>query len=162
MKAVAPIALIIATLAAVAGGAFLLVRASSSDGIEIVLPTAEPTSEVELKVYLSGAVQEPGVYSAEEGDRLADVIARAGGATEEADLDAVNMAVRVRDADHWHIPRVGEEVAGSQAQGAETQDKIDLNSADAALLQTLPGIGETRAEAIIRYREANGGFSSVD
>ena len=154
MKLASQIVLVLATLAAVAGGAFLLLRDSSSGGIEIVLPTATPAAE--LRVHVSGAVRSPGVYAVNDGDRLADAIAAAGGADEDADLAAVNLAVRVKDEDHWHIPRVGEasQVSSFQqaGQGAGPSGKIDLNSADLEMLKSLPGIGDVKAQAIILQR----------
>ena len=73
---------------------YLLVRSPSSGGnIEIVLPMAAPASETRLSVYVSGAVRNPGVYTVDEGDRLLQVIEAAGGATADADLAAVNLAI---------------------------------------------------------------------
>ena len=116
-----------------------------------------------MRVYISGAVLSPGVYAVIEGDRLTRVVEAAGGATEDADLAAVNLAVRVADEDHWHIPRLGETVPAETATAAGTlAGKIQINSADADELASLPGIGPVRAEAIMRYREANGPFFSAE
>ena len=161
-KLLSQMVLIAAMLAAVAGGVFLLVRGSSSGGaFEVVLPTAVPAS-AELKVFVSGAVRNPGVYTANEGNRLAQLIAVAGGATDDADLAAINLALRVEDEDHWHIPKLGEASQTSAAQGGSPSGKIDLNSATVDELESLPGVGEVRAPAIIRYREANGPFARVE
>jgi len=172
---------------AAAGGVVMTVWPSASAGdiqvVEIV-PTAAPApasasnqSETQVGVYLSGAVINPGVYVADGGSRLANVLLLAGGATAEADLTAVNLAAIVHDEDHWHIPERGEVLSssaglpkpGENAQpAAAVQDaqrgngKIDLNSADIELLKSLPGIGDVRAQAIVSYREANGEFASVD
>ena len=159
-KLISQVLLVVATLAAVAGVVILLVRDSSSGGIDIILPTA--TSAPELRVHLSGAVQNPGVYAADEGDRLAQVIEAAGGAAEGADLAAVNLAVRVKDEDHWHIPRLGEAPQAASSPGIGLTGKVNVNTADLQLLIGLPGIGEVRAQAIISYRDANGPFSSVE
>ena len=162
MKLVSQIVLIAVTLAAVAGGVVLLLRGPSSAGMEIVLPTATPPSEAELKVYISGAVRNPGVYTLNKGDRLDQAIEVAGGTTVDADLSAVNLALRVRDEDHWQIPRRGEAPSTSAVRRTGTAGRIDINSATAAELESLPGIGEVKAESIISYREANGPFSSVE
>ena len=74
----------------------------------------------------------------------------------------MNLAAKVRDEDHWHIPKVGEVAEGTSAGPPGRSDTIDLNTADVALLTTLPGIGEVKANAIVRYREANGPFSSIE
>lgn len=83
-------------------------RGSLSGGIEIVLPTPAVVDREDLKVYISGAVREPGVYEASPGHRLEDVVNMAGGPSDDADLDAINLATRVKDEDHWHTPRIGE------------------------------------------------------
>ena len=159
--------------------------ASASDiRVVEIAPTAAPLpadasnqAETQVGVYLSGAVVNPGVYMADGGSRLANVLLLAGGATAEADLTAVNLAAIVRDEDHWHIPERDEVLSSftglpKPGESAETaaavQDaqrgngKVDLNSADAELLKHLPGIGDVRAQAIVSYREANGEFASVD
>ena len=154
--------------AIVAGGVYLVRTSNTGGGIEITLPTPTSVAVEVLKVHISGAVQNPGVYQVEDGDRLEDVVAAAGGATAEADLASVNLAVRVNDEEHWHIPVPGESPSaeGSSGTGAPAVRaegaKIDLNSATAEELIDLPGIGEVKAEAIVRYRASNGPFSSVD
>ena len=176
---VSQIVLAAAILASLAGGLFLVVKSSTGGGIEIVLPTATTTVRRDFKVYITGAVETPGVYEVAEGSRLEDVVAAAGGATEDADLDAINLAARVGDGDHWILPKLGEsaasDIAGPATQSAgglqptngpqsaaPAQGKINVNSASAAELEELPGIGEVRAGAIVAYREANGPFASID
>jgi competence protein ComEA len=155
-----------AVIAAFAGGVYFFVRGPASGGsIEIFLPTATPKPPDQtagLKVYVSGAVRSPGVYSVDPESRLVQVIEAAGGATKDADLAAVNLAARVRDEDHWHIPKVGEPAPTPAAIGAGPLGKIDLNSASLDLLKTLPGIGDVKGRSIISYREANGPFTSVE
>jgi competence protein ComEA len=158
----------LAVAVALAGAIFLLVRSGSAGkSIELVVPTPTATEAIVLKVYVTGAVRNPGVYEVQVGDRLAEVLAAAGGPTEGADLDAVNLAARVRDEEHWHIPMVGEavEVAGGSGQSSgvvATSGRLDINAATLDELVGLPGIGDVRAAAIIRYREANGPFTRVE
>ena len=158
----------VAIAASLAGAVVLLVRSSTSGGIiEIVLPTPAPERVAELKVYVTGAVHNSGVYVVREGDRLAEAVAAAGGATEEADMSAVNLAARVRDEDPWHIPVVGEVPPATPAGGSKTTAlsgpaKVDLNSATAEELTKLPGIGPVLAQRIADHREANGRFAVVD
>ncbi|MFJ5758087.1 helix-hairpin-helix domain-containing protein [Neobacillus sp. NPDC093182] len=126
----------------------------------------EPESFI---VDVKGQVKMPGVYSSSQDERVIDVVQRAGGVTENADESKVNFAEHVQDAMVIYIPAKGEE--GSIPQGltsnpSETggtkQGKINLNKADENELQNLPGIGPSKAAAIMEYRETNGPFKSVE
>ncbi len=157
--------LALAIVAAAAGVVAILLRDSSPGAVEIVLPTSTPPSDV--RVYMTGAVNQPGVHRVEEGARLADAVEAAGGAAPDADLVAVNLAMRVADEDHWHIPRIGEAVPPSttvpgSAVSPGGSDKLDVNSASAEELETLPQIGEVRARDIIAHRDANGPFDTIE
>ena len=161
MRLVPQLILAVLVLAATAAGIVWLVRSSPDRGVEIVLPAPSSTPVVQVKAYISGAVGDPGVYALTGEPRLADLIQAAGGALDEADLTAVNLAARIEDEDHWHIPLPGESAAlEKRAEGSP--DLIDINSAGASLLVELPRIGETMAQRIIDYREVNGPFSSVE
>lgn len=169
MPRVVNLVIIVAAIAAVAGGVVLFLRdGGEGEPVRIVPPPAVSSetspAESESKAYVTGAVRQPGLYTIKAGDRLADLIDLAGGITEDADMQAVNLAVRVNDQDHWTVPKLGEPtVVPSNAVSMEpTSDKVDLNTADAKSLETLPGIGETRAQAIIRHREEHGPFKRVD
>ena len=169
MPRIVNLVIILATIAAAAGGVALFLRdGGGGEPVRIVPPptvsSVESRAELESKAYVTGAVRQPGLYTIKEGDRLADLIALAGGITEDADMQAVNLAVRVKDQDHWTVPKVGEPtlVLPNAFSIEPTHDKVDINSADAKLLETLPGIGETRAQAIIQHREEHGPFKQVD
>ena len=161
-------ALVLAVAAALAGAAFLTWRATAGESapLELVLPTPGPPSTVdasEIKVYVTGAVVMPGVYSLREGARLHELVEAASGVRADADLDAINLAARIRDEDHWRIPVRGEKAAAdSIASQAASPGRIDLNSATAEQLRSLPNIGEVRAQAIVSFREARGPFAAVD
>ena len=157
--------LVLAVAAALVGAAFLTWRATAGEGvaIEFVLPTPAPPSVAEIKVYVTGAVVMPGVYSLREGARLHELVEAASGVRADADLDAINLAARVKDEDHWRIPARGEAAAAlSTVSQAVSPGRIDLNSATVQQLQTLPNIGEVRARAIVSFREARGPFASVE
>ncbi len=158
MKVLLQVLLAVAVIAALSGGIVLLVKQSSGKSLEILLPT--PTPELQIQVYVSGAVENPGLYTLREGERVAQAVQAAGGPTEEADLERVNLAARVQDEDHWHIPRIGEEV--TPVDVADADGRININVAPVALLESLPQIGPVRAQAIVAYREANGPFSRVE
>ena len=160
MKLASQAVFAVAAAAAVGGVLYLLVSASTpSDGMEILLPTPAPS---DIQVYVTGAVREPGVYTVGANARLAAAVEAAGGVTDEADLDAVNLAARLVDEAHWHIPARGEASAPAQQVGKAAGGRIDINSASVESLVSLPQIGEVRAAAIVAYREANGPFATAE
>lgn len=107
-------------------------------------------------VHVCGAVVYPGVYELPVGSRINDAVLLAGGFDAEADREIVNLVEEITDGQQVRIPFIGEQktIAGSGL--------IDINSATAEQLCQIPGIGESRAEAIIKYRDANGGFESLE
>ena len=155
MKASVQLVLLLLCLAALGVGATVLLLQPSPGRIEVALPTATP--QPELKVYVSGAVIRPGVYVVQPGDRLENVLAMAGGLTGDADQQRVNPSLRARDEAHFYIPSIGEQVDSPEEYPAGA--RVNINTASAAELQTLPGIGPGRAGDIIEYRTAAGSFS---
>jgi competence protein ComEA len=133
--------LIIAFLIAVIviGGIVAWQRYSPAQPVEISLP---PNPEFQGEVYLGGAVSNPGFYPLESEDNIEDLIQTAGGTTDDADLTGLKL----------YVPRVGEE---------QPPQKIDINRAEAWLLEALPGIGPSKAQAIIDYRQQHGTFRSI-
>jgi competence protein ComEA len=126
--------------------------------LEIRLDGA-PTAEIQ--VYVAGAVAQPGVYYLHDGDRWIDALEAAGGPAADADLESVNLALRLRDEDQVLVPRFEEAATPVAALGAAQVppgEPIDLNSAPAALLEALPGIGPTRAGRIVESRQTTGPF----
>ena len=122
--------------------------------------------ETDIFVYVCGKVNFPGVYKLEEGSRVYEAIEAAGGALEEADLDSVNQAELLTDGQQIKIYSK-EEISQGTAVNNESSlnvssGKVNINTADKNLLMTLPGIGESRAGDIIRYRDEHGLFSSID
>lgn len=140
---------------AVGIGFLLNERFSGSEPLELDL--AEVPAE-EIRVYITGAVQRPGVYPMQDGDRWVDALEAAGGPTEDADLAAVDLARRVRDEETVLVPRLGQTAAAEAVQGP----LVNINTASAEELETLPGIGEVRANHIIDSRQEDGPFASVD
>lgn len=133
----------------------------------------EPVQEI-IIVDIKGAVKNPGVYQAEADMRVIDIIDSAGGLSETADPDRVNLSERVADQMVIYIPAVGEasdvpvaapeNTLAEQGNGNEEAgtEKVDINTADVVLLQTLNGIGEKKAALIIAYREENGSFQTIE
>src|SRR5687767_13999618 len=110
-----------------------------------------------LTVHVAGAVRRPGLYRLLEGKRVADAVARAGGATAPADTAAINLAAPLADGMQVLVPRRVPGSAGKTARG-----RVSLSSATAAELDGLPGVGPVTAQKILDYRAEHGGFRSVD
>lgn len=120
-------------------------------------------------VDLKGAVKKPGVYDATEGDRVIDVLKKAGGLLENADRNQINFALRIYDEMVIYIPEEGEglfETNGAEGMTSisvqQNDGRINLNKATEAELQTLPGIGPSKAAAILEHRETNGPFKAIE
>lgn len=124
------------------------------------------TQEAVIFVDIKGAVKNPGVYQMKAGDRVKDALDAAGGLTDEADSQKVNLAQRVEDQMVIVVPKVGEEVteipAGVTSKEAAKDGKVNINTATVEELKTLKGVGEKKAEAIIEYRKKNGSFQTKE
>jgi competence protein ComEA len=107
-------------------------------------------------------VHEPGTYTLPPGSLVDDAVRVAGGPTADADLERINLARELYDSDQVHVPRFGEVLSTPTPYGVSADGRIDINLADAALLETLPGIGPTIAQRIVEYREMNGYFTTVE
>ena len=140
-------------------------------------PRQPPAGET-VAIHVAGAVLRPGLYHLGGGARVADVIAAAGGCGPHADLERLNLAARVADGQRIFVPRRGEPVPadvnggggaalGGGATGPDAADgagragPVDLNTADVAALDSLPGVGPATARAIIEERARRGGFRST-
>lgn len=116
-----------------------------------------------IMVFISGAVYNPGVYELADNSRVIDVLEMGGGATAYADLNRINLAAFLSDAQHIIIPTYGEEVFLVESPQAQAQNNlININIADQNTLQTLPGIGPVISQNIVNHRENNGPFTSVE
>lgn len=136
----------------------------TKDGGEEASPAADvfcqDGRETLIYVYVCGAVAEPGVVAVPEGSRAADALAAAGGFGGDACQTAVNLADWVSDGQMLYFPTLEEAAVAAPPDGGA--GLVDINTADAALLCTLPGIGESRAADIISYREKNGKFACCE
>lgn len=119
-----------------------------------------------ILVDVKGEVKQPGVYELDTDSRVQDVIALAGGLTAEANQQAINLAQKLTDEAVVYVPSFEEEleepVGLLSLTSASNSDKVNINTADQAQLQTISGIGAKRAQDIIDYREVNGRFQTVD
>lgn len=161
----------VALICAIAFGSYLLYeRRPRPEAMEIIEPTAGPTAtEALIQVHVAGAVRDPGVHALPPNCRLTDALDAAGGLTDEADQEQLNLADFVWDGQRVFVSRIGAPPPPSPTPGraqsneAEPSDRsggpININTASAADLETLPGIGPVYAQRIIAYREASGPFS---
>ena len=131
--------------------------------------TSDTAEEENCYVYVCGAVEHPGVYVLKEGSRIYEAVALAGGLTEDAGLESVNQAEMVTDGQMVCILTKEEVAAGitvDSVGAAVTSDaeniQVNLNTASAAELMTLPGIGQSKADSIIAYRDIKGNFSRIE
>ncbi|AEN87547.1 MULTISPECIES: helix-hairpin-helix domain-containing protein [Priestia] len=122
-----------------------------------------------VMVDIKGAVQKPGVYQLPKDARVKDALAQAGGATKEADLRQLNLASKLQDEMAVYIPAAGEEIPPSSpississSGTSNNQPLVNINTATTDELQTLNGIGPSKASAIVSYREENGLFQKVE
>jgi competence protein ComEA len=139
--------------------------------VGLAQPVAEPTpTPSSILVHVAGEVRRPGVYEFPEGDRVIDAIDAAGGGRGDAALDELNLAAPLTDGSQVLVPGRSAAARAPVVEGSSTTTgaadatpaKINVNTADAAELEELPGIGEVLSQAIVDYRAENGPFSSVD
>ena len=150
--------------------AVILIQVLKPSPQPVILSTATPTpaqmatpTPCMLHVYVTGAIQRPDVYLLPEGSIIKDAVAAAGGATEEADLERINLALPVTDGQQVHVPRIGEDSSPVQPPSAQpAAARVNINTADAATLESLPGIGPSLAQRIIEYRQTHGPFERIE
>jgi competence protein ComEA len=153
---------------------YLFIRSDVQDDIafeETSSPLINETSQktslaneepIIMMVDVKGAVRIPGVYVAEEAERVIDLIKKAGGFTDKADQNQVNLSQHVEDEMVIHVPNLGDSENIQIGSNLSQNNLVNINKASDSELQTLPGIGPSKALAIIEYRDTNGGFQTVD
>ncbi|QIK64653.1 ComEA family DNA-binding protein [Leucobacter viscericola] len=136
-------------------------------------PASQPTP-AKIFVHVVGEVAKPGLVELAPGTRVAEAVTAAGGATPAAVLDAVNLARVTSDGEQIVVPNAEQVAAGIQTSPSAVQSTsegasqgpsgslVNLNTADAALLETLPRIGPSLAQRILDWRQANGAFATID
>jgi len=113
-------------------------------------------------VHICGQVKNPGVYSFPEGSRVFDAVEAAGGFTETADRDSVNLALTLSDEGKIYILSKEEQKNETNQDQSQTDQKINVNRATLNELMTLPGIGQKRAESILKLRDKKGSFQTIE
>jgi competence protein ComEA len=144
------------------GGRTLLRDRGSPVTPPLIRPTAahpSPSGQGRLYVHVVGGVRHPGLYRLPQGSRVADALARAGGATPKAQVELVNLAAPLADGQQIVVPRRGT-LAAAGVSGAT--GPVHLNTATLEQLDALPGVGPVTAQKILAYRQEHGAFGSVD
>ncbi len=136
---------------------------------EVATDATKERAETMIYVDIKGAVKVPGIYQLKNQQRIWDALALAGGVSEEADTAQVNYAQKVKDQMIIYVPKKGEPVPQSLETLQESapaqqnqEEKINLNTATEAELQTISGIGAKKAQEIIRFRDEQGPFKTVE
>lgn len=149
---------------------------SKIENIEDVKTINKPENMTKkISIYISGAVNSPGVVELKSNERLMEGVKLCDGLTDEADTNRINLAMKVKDEGHYIIPKEGEEIAlndsnenveNNNNDGNDSTEgdnkKININGASKEELDSLPGVGEVTAQKIIDYREENKEFKSID
>ncbi len=145
----------------VLGGVLWIVARSPRGNSVALLP---PPTPAPLVVDVAGAVPRPGVYELPDGSRVKDAVDAAGGFLAEADRTGLNLAAPLEDGQQLQIPFLAgaEPVGAARVDEPAALDLIDINTADAETLSTLPGIGPTLAQRIVEYRETWGDFYYIE
>ncbi|MEA0555009.1 helix-hairpin-helix domain-containing protein [Lysinibacillus irui] len=134
-----------------------------------LIDSTKETAIQQVFVDIKGAVLYPGVYELQQDQRIRDAVQLAGGYTEDADTQLINHAQKVQDEMVIYIPEKGEQLEEGTtnfislpAENNSNEQKININKADVSALSTLPGIGPSKAQSILSYREENGPFQTID
>lgn len=170
-------ALVIVAVVAFCGGNLYQEWRAKGEGLTLVKGEAVASEEAaasaseetpasgEVVVHVAGAVSAPGVYTLPADSRVDDAV-RAAGATADADLSQLNLAQKLADGQKITVPAAGETPApadnAAPSDSSQSGALININTATQEELETLPSIGEVRAQAIIAYREEHGGFRTTD
>lgn len=161
-KKIATLGLILFIGLIVAIAIFNFITNSNSISVE----ASESSTEViktEIQVHVGGEVAKPGLYKLEDGARVNDAIEVAGGFTENADKDSLNLAKVLEDGEQIMIPSKGGGSSEAGSSASQTNNgKVNINTADLTTLQTLNGVGPATAQKIIDYRTANGKFKTIE
>jgi len=177
------ITIILLLIVIIIGGGIILYKNMNSEDNFVInrasnITENNPATPIEIPsviVHIAGAVKNPGVYQLRSTDRIVDAVKIAGGETEEANLDLINLAALLKDGQKIIVPykiynEIGEEMNKDIYNNTEngysslvsTSAKVNINIADTIILQTLPGIGQVLSERIIEYRNKNGLFGVID
>lgn len=163
--------LIVLVLIVIAGIFYLLTMDRTE--MTMVLEQEEPSMALDVSaatvaeemeliyIHICGHVKSPEVYKVKKGSRLFEVVEKAGGLSADASESSVNMARVVQDGEKIYVSSI-EEAQVMKSSGGQDTGAVSINDADEVRLMTLPGIGQSKARAIIQYREEHGMFEKIE
>ena len=157
--------LLILVLAAAGGTMYGLYDQNQAQTLDQAEKDAQATPEATITVYVTGAVNKPGVVTVAEGARAADAINACGGVLPNADHENINMAQVLKDGQQLRVPEKNNGSSQAGAAGNNGTGKtglVNINTADEKALDALPGIGPAMAKHIIEYRETEGQFQTIE
>ena len=131
------------------------------DTLAVTTENEEETEDEEITIHIIGEVKYPGIVILKSGQRIVDAIEAAGGETEEADLNKLNLAQLLNDGDKIYVPNKADEIEDYKDTTGKSST-VNLNTATLEELTSLPGIGESTAQKIIDYRKQNGKFKVIE
>lgn len=159
--------LMIVLLAAVGGTYYGLYSEEQSVALDAAVPDNTNPAKPEITIYVTGAVNKPGLVKVPEGARAAEAVNACGGLLPIADSEKINMAQSLKDGQQLRVPErtaagKPDSAKAEKSKGADSGEKVNINTADEKTLDTLPGIGPAMAKRIIEYRETEGAFQSIE
>ena len=153
--------LILMVMALVAMGVTAYMLVKEDDAAATIPLDAGTAIEERVTVYVTGAVRRPGVVTLPAG-RVEQAVEASGGATPDADLAKINLAMPLKDGQHIIVPGAPEEEEAAATTTIKPDGLVHINAADEKALEALPGIGPVMAKRIVEYRQQNGPFSSLE
>ena len=159
--------LMIVLLAAVGGTYYGLYSEEQSVALDAAVPDNTNPAKPEITIYVTGAVNKPGLVKVPEGARAAEAVNACGGLLPIADSEKINMAQSLKDGQQLRVPERNaagkpDSAKAEKSKGADSGEKVNINTADEKTLDTLPGVGPAMAKRIIEYRETEGAFQSIE
>lgn len=143
------------------GGILIQKEAGEYTGKSSETSKEEEENNTSIGIYICGEVKKPGVYELKPGSRVTNAIDAAGGITRKASLNSINLAEYIEDGQKITIPSKAEEKKREEQQKETGQALVNINEAAIADFMTLPGIGESKANDIIAYRQEHGNFGAI-
>jgi competence protein ComEA len=121
-------------------------------------------NDSKIVVHITGSIVNPGIITADAGSRVIDIIEKAGGVTNDADISKINLAYKVQDEEKIYVPNINDEDTTNYLTNNNVQGKIkiNINTATQTELETLPGVGPSLALSIVNYRKENGKFKRIE